>query len=98
MAVRRVVVTGTGVLACNGTDSGSFWSALIAGRHGIGPITAFDADGPATVYVDGKEYHTVVITSKNDPGSTTYTLKASDDLMQVSGSLDASSSTRWRHG
>jgi len=45
---RRVVVTGTGVLACNGTDSASFWDALVNGRHGIGPITRFDASNYAT--------------------------------------------------
>ncbi|MHC5067929.1 MAG: beta-ketoacyl-ACP synthase II [Planctomycetota bacterium] len=41
MGQRRVVVTGTGVLACNGTDSASFWEALRNGQHGIGPITNF---------------------------------------------------------
>jgi 3-oxoacyl-[acyl-carrier-protein] synthase II len=39
---RRVVVTGMGVLACNGTDLPSFWDALKAGRHGIAPITGMD--------------------------------------------------------
>ncbi len=53
----------------------------------IADIT-LDVPDAATVYVDGKEYHTVVISSKNDPGETTYTLKASNDLAQVSGTLD----------
>jgi len=38
---RRVVVTGTGVLACNGTDSASYWEALQAGRHGIATVQRF---------------------------------------------------------
>ncbi len=42
MTNRRVVVTGMGVLACNGTDTTTFWDALKAGRHGIGPITTLD--------------------------------------------------------
>jgi 3-oxoacyl-[acyl-carrier-protein] synthase II len=41
-AGRRVVVTGMGVLACNGHDLASFWDALRNGRHGIAPITTMD--------------------------------------------------------
>ena len=43
MGERRVVVTGMGALACNGTNVADFWAALQAGRHGIGPITVLDA-------------------------------------------------------
>src|ERR1700680_1183750 len=39
----RVVVTGIGVLAPNGTGLEEFWESLLAGRSGIGPITLFDA-------------------------------------------------------
>ncbi len=39
----RVVVTGMGVLAPNGTGLNAFWESLCAGRSGIGPITLFDA-------------------------------------------------------
>ena len=42
MGDRRVVVTGMGALACNGTNVAEFWAALQAGRHGIGPITVID--------------------------------------------------------
>ena len=38
MADRRVVVTGMGVLACNGLTVAEFWDALKNGRHGIGAI------------------------------------------------------------
>jgi 3-oxoacyl-[acyl-carrier-protein] synthase II len=40
---RRVVVTGLGVISPVGNDVPSAWSALLAGRPGIGPITRFDA-------------------------------------------------------
>jgi len=40
---RRVVVTGLGVISPVGNDVPSAWSALLAGRSGIGPITRFDA-------------------------------------------------------
>ncbi|MEO5718676.1 MAG: beta-ketoacyl-[acyl-carrier-protein] synthase family protein, partial [Chthoniobacterales bacterium] len=39
----RVVVTGMGVLAPNGTGLEAFWKSLVAGESGIGPITLFDA-------------------------------------------------------
>jgi 3-oxoacyl-[acyl-carrier-protein] synthase II len=48
MAERRVVITGMGVLACNGLDVHAFWDALKAGRHGIAPITLIDAAKHAT--------------------------------------------------
>jgi len=41
--MRRVVVTGIGVVSPVGLDRESFWSALVAGRSGVGPITLFDA-------------------------------------------------------
>ena len=41
----RVVVTGMGVLAPNGTGLNAFWKSLVAGESGIGPITLFDATG-----------------------------------------------------
>lgn len=43
MNMRRVVITGMGALACNGTDVPSVCSSVAAGRHGIVPITWFDA-------------------------------------------------------
>ncbi len=39
----RVVITGMGVLAPNGTGLHAFWQSLLDGRSGIGPITHFDA-------------------------------------------------------
>ena len=39
----RVVVTGIGVLAPNGTGVKAFWKSLLEGASGIGPITLFDA-------------------------------------------------------
>ncbi|MFF5212014.1 ketosynthase chain-length factor [Streptosporangium sp. NPDC000396] len=38
-----LVVTGLGVVAPNGTTTEEYWSATLAGRSGIGPITRFDA-------------------------------------------------------
>lgn len=41
--MRRVVVTGVGVVAPNGIGKDAFWSACVEGRSGIGPIRCFDA-------------------------------------------------------
>lgn len=40
--MRRVVITGIGVVSAIGNDSRSFWRSLAEGRPGIGPITRAD--------------------------------------------------------
>ena len=39
----NVVITGMGVVSPVGSTVDSFWSALVAGKSGIAPITNFDA-------------------------------------------------------
>src|SRR5271168_376731 len=41
--MRRVVVTGLGVVAPNGVGRKAFWSACVNGKSGVGPIRSFDA-------------------------------------------------------
>jgi 3-oxoacyl-[acyl-carrier-protein] synthase II len=41
--MRRVVITGLGVVAPNGVGKRAFWDACKAGHSGIGPIRSFDA-------------------------------------------------------
>jgi len=43
MEKRRVVITGMGVVAPNGTGIENFWNSLINGRSGVRRITHFDA-------------------------------------------------------
>ncbi|MBM4062904.1 MAG: beta-ketoacyl-[acyl-carrier-protein] synthase family protein [Planctomycetes bacterium] len=43
--MRRVAVTGLGVVAPNGVGVPAFWRALRAGESGIGRIASFDAGG-----------------------------------------------------
>jgi nodulation protein E len=40
--MRKVVITGIGVVSPIGADKDSFWESLSAGRSGIGPITKLD--------------------------------------------------------
>src|SRR5205823_12062108 len=41
--MRRVVITGLGVVAPNGVGKDAFWSACREGTSGVGPIRSFDA-------------------------------------------------------
>ncbi|HVI93872.1 MAG TPA: beta-ketoacyl-ACP synthase II [Anaeromyxobacter sp.] len=43
MTRRRVVVTGLGLVSPVGIGVDESWSALVAGKSGVGPITLFDA-------------------------------------------------------
>ena len=45
---RRVVVTGVGLVSPLGIGTEETWRAILEGRSGVGPITAFDASGFAT--------------------------------------------------
>jgi 3-oxoacyl-[acyl-carrier-protein] synthase II len=45
---QRVVVTGLGAVSPLGLDVNDFWSGLVAGRSGIGPITQFDPEDMPT--------------------------------------------------
>ncbi len=44
MDKRRVVITGLGVVACNGIGRDNFWQANMQGRSGIGKITCFSTE------------------------------------------------------
>jgi 3-oxoacyl-[acyl-carrier-protein] synthase II len=41
--MRRVVITGLGIVAPNGIGKDAFWSACREGKSGVGPIRTFDA-------------------------------------------------------
>ena len=42
MSMRRVVITGLGVVSGIGNDLETFWDSLISGKSGVGTITKFD--------------------------------------------------------
>src|SRR6201987_3657386 len=41
--MRRVVISGLGVVAPNGIGKDEFWTACLNGTSGVGPIRSFDA-------------------------------------------------------
>jgi len=51
--VDRIVITGGGVLACNGIGLPAFWESLEQGKSGIGPITRFDTS-PFPCHIGGQ--------------------------------------------
>src|SRR5262245_50898688 len=46
--MRRVVITGIGLITPIGNDLETAWSALLSGKNGAAPITLFDASQFAT--------------------------------------------------
>jgi 3-oxoacyl-[acyl-carrier-protein] synthase II len=65
--MNRVVVTGLGAISPVGNDIQTMWDNLIAGRHGIGPITKFDtADFKTKLAAEVKAFDPLLFMDKND--------------------------------
>jgi 3-oxoacyl-[acyl-carrier-protein] synthase II len=55
--MRRVVITGLGVVAPNGVGKDAFWSACLNGKSGVGPIRSFDAsEHPVKIAAEVHEF------------------------------------------
>jgi len=52
--MRRVAITGMGVVCPVGIGVDAMWDAVSAGRSGIGPITRFDASAFPSRVIKGK--------------------------------------------
>jgi len=69
--MNRVVVTGLGAVTPVGNDVASMWESLTAGRHGIGPITKFDAsDYKAKLAAEVKGFDPLLYMEKNEARKT----------------------------
>jgi 3-oxoacyl-[acyl-carrier-protein] synthase II len=67
VSTRRVVVTGLGALTPIGNTADEFWSALLQGRSGVGPITKFDAtDYPTRIAGEVKNFDPLTFVDKKE--------------------------------
>ncbi|PUA39938.1 beta-ketoacyl-[acyl-carrier-protein] synthase II [Paenibacillus elgii] len=67
MLKRRVVVTGQGVITPVGLNVNEFWTSLIEGKSGIGPVTVFDTkDIPTKIGAQVKGFDPLQYMSKKD--------------------------------
>ena len=96
MSKRRVVVTGLGMLSPLGASVDTSWEGLTAGRSGIAPITAFDADsypvrfGGAVPEIDMSSYLPVKEARRMD-GFIQWGLAAGIQAIRHSGLEDSDS-------
>ena len=88
--MRRVVVTGLGAVTPVGNNVHDTWSNLLAGKHGIGPITKFDTtDYKATLAAEVKGFDPLLtmdrsFVRRNDPFCQ-FAVAASVEAMEDAG-------------
>ncbi len=81
--MRRVVVTGLGMVSALGPDVESTWSNMLAGKSGAGAITRFDASDLSTrVAFEVKEGDGTNGTLKRDDWIDARDIRRNDDFIQ----------------
>jgi 3-oxoacyl-[acyl-carrier-protein] synthase II len=90
MTRRRVVVTGLGLVSPVGIGVEESWSALVAGKSGVGPITLFDASTfPTRIAAEVKGFDPTKFMDKKEARRNDrfiqFALAAADMAMKDSG-------------
>ncbi len=100
--MKRVVITGIGAVTPIGNNCADFWSAIKAGKSGVGEITRFDTtelktkiaaevkDFDPTAFIDKKEVRRMDL-------YTQYTIVAASEAFE-SAKLDMEKEDAWRVG
>jgi 3-oxoacyl-[acyl-carrier-protein] synthase II len=90
MSRRRVVVTGLGLVSPVGIGVDASWSALVAGRSGVAPITLFDASTfPTRIAAEVKDFEPAQFMDRKEARRNDrfiqFALAAADMAMKDSG-------------
>lgn len=89
--MERVVVTGLGVVSCNGIGVPEFWNSLVEGRSGIGTIESFDSTGLTTrIAGEVKGFSFDAKLGKRMARFTQFAISASREGMEMAGLLSGS--------
>lgn len=88
--MKRVVITGMGVISPVGNDRETFWNNLTGGVCGIGPITRFDAsDQKVHLAAEVKDFDPLLYMTRDQARRsdrfTQYALAAAKQAMEESG-------------
>ena len=88
--MKRVVITGMGVITPLGNAVNEFWQNILAGKSGAGPITKFDASKFKTRFgCEVKDFHAEAYIEKKEIKKydlfTQYAIAASDQAIQDAG-------------
>jgi len=68
---KRIVITGMGVTSPVGNDVATFWQALVAGRSGAGPITAYDtSELEVRIAAEVKDFDPVAVLGRKEAKRT----------------------------
>jgi len=88
--MKRIVVTGCGVISPVGKEKSSFWDSLTKGRSGVGKITQFDATdfdsriaGEVKDFVPPSNFSTKDI--RKTPRFVQFALKAAEEAIEECG-------------
>lgn len=89
--MKRVVITGMGVISPVGNSIKAFWDGLLAGVCGVGPITRFDTEGfKAKLAAEVKDFNPAdfgmdVPTQRRMDKFTQYAVAAAKQAVEESG-------------
>ena len=88
--MKRVVITGRGVVSPIGMSTVLFWDSLLEGKSGIGDITRFDATKfDSKIAGEVSDFDPLTFLSTKDcrrtPRFVQFALKASDEAIKESG-------------
>lgn len=100
--MERVVITGVGVVTPIGSGREVFWSGLLEGKCGIGPVTSFDTSAyPVHIGAEVKDFDAAPYFERLDSAGICRASQmsvAASRMALADAGLDLNRSDRWRIG